>query len=555
MGGLEPLFLGYVGAFALGAVGCFAGLVRVDRITDTDVRYGLTALLLTSGWWAAAHVGYLAAPTPTLQHVFYAVGLVVGIAAVGPWLYFCSAYTGRSLHKNQMVRRVAVLIFLAIISVKLTNPIHGWYYSTTVVSEPFPHLLVRHGTLHWVVMGLAYALALVGFFMLFELFVSVDHEVRPLMILVGVTGLPVATDVAGVVSESILELTYSPLGVAAFALGVMFVYLDLFQQLQVADDSTDCAIFLDENDRIRDSSPTARDLFPSLEEAQGDPLPAVLPHVAELFDTSESTVELKRNGTTRYYHVGVDSVVRPGSTLGKIVLLTDITDREQYRQELERQNERLERFTSTISHDLRNPLNVAMGHLEIVGQDHDDEHIDAMGTALTRMETLIGDLLELARQGQAIEDTVDASLSTCASEAWDVVETNGCDLAVENEYRFKADSERVRQLFENLFRNAIEHGETVGTIQVGEIDDGTGFYVEDDGVGIPEEIRDDVLDVGYTTNADGTGLGLGIVAEIVDAHRWGIDVTESGAGGARFEIRTSGPRHTRTGASPSPSGA
>ena len=179
--GVDPLFVTYIRAFAFAALECFAGLLRVNRITDTDVRRGLTALLLTSGGWATAHVGYLASPIPQLQHAFYVVGLIVGIATVGPWLYFCSAYTGRSLHRNQAVRRVGVFTLFVIIAIKLTNPIHGWYYSTSVVSEPFPHLLVTHGALHWVVMGVAYALAFVGFFMLFELFLSVDYNVTPVV--------------------------------------------------------------------------------------------------------------------------------------------------------------------------------------------------------------------------------------------------------------------------------------------------------------------------------------------------------------------------------------
>lgn len=543
--GVDPLFVTYVGAFALAALGCFIGLLRVNRITDTDVRRGLTALLLTSGGWAAAHVGYLASPTPQLQHRFYVAGLIVGIAAVGPWLYFCSAYTGRSLHRNRTVRRVAVLAFLGIIAIKLTNPLHGWYYSTSVVSEPFPHLLVTHGALHWVVMGFAYALAFVGFFMLFELFMSVDYDVTPVMVLVGVTGIPVATDVAGVVSEPILELTYSPLGVSVFAIGVMFVYLDLFQQIQFTGDSDEYTIFIDNDGCIRDFSQTAREQFQSLRGARGQPLSTVLPTVAELLDSSESILEYKENGTIRYYHVSVNSFVSAESTLGSVVVLSDITEREQYRQELERQNDRLEQFASLVSHDLRNPLNVAMGRLNLVQQEHDSEHLDPMERSLTRMEDLIKDLLTLARQGQPIDDTEETSLSTLATQAWELVETNECDLVVDSDHYFQADPDRAQQLFENLFRNALEHGGSVSTVRVGELADEIGFYVEDDGQGIPEDEREQVLEFGYTTSTDGTGFGLAIVSEIADAHQWTVEITDSDTGGARFEFTTRGWRHTQ----------
>jgi signal transduction histidine kinase len=551
--GVDSLFLLYVAAFSLAALGCFVGLLRVSRISDPEVRHGLIGLLVMSGGWASAHVGYLAGPTTEIQHFFYVVGLIVGIGAVGPWLYFCSAYTGRTLHRNQTVRRVSVLVFLSIITVKLTNFAHGWYYSTTPISEPFPHLLVTHGVLHWVVMGGAYALAFIGFFMLFELFLSVDYDVRPVMVLVAITGLPVATDVAGATSDAILELTYSPLGVSVFAVGVMFIYLDLFEQVQIAGTQEEFAIFVDDDDRIQDFSPEAREQFTELTDSRGQPLSAVLPHVAEILESGTATLELRDNGNTRYYHVSVNTPMRTESALGKVVLFSDITEREQYRQELERQNERLEQFASIVSHDLRNPLNVATLRLETLRRElnNHEEDISAASSALERMETMIDDLLNLARQGQPIQDTEEASLSTLATDAWRMVEATDTELTVDSEHLFQADTERVKQLFENLFRNSLDHGGAVSMIRVGELEDGSGFYVEDDGVGIPKDKREQVLEFGYTTDTDGTGFGLAIVAEIVDAHQWTINVTESEDDGARFEVKTRVRQETQT-ASPQP---
>jgi len=92
-------------------------------------------------------------------------------------------------------------------------------------------------------------------------------------------------------------------------------------------------------------------------------------------------------------------------------------------------------------------------------------------------------------------------------------------------------------------RNARDHGAppsaserqgvsvTVGTLP-------EGFYVADDGPGIPDSERDAVFEQGYSTSDDGTGLGLAIVERIVDGHGWSITVTESDAGGACFELRT-----------------
>jgi len=71
------------------------------------------------------------------------------------------------------------------------------------------------------------------------------------------------------------------------------------------------------------------------------------------------------------------------------------------------------------------------------------------------------------------------------------------------------------------------------TLTVGELDD--GFYIADDGVGIPVDEREDVFEGGYSL-ASGPGFGLRIVDEIADTHGWSVAVTESDAGGARFEI-------------------
>lgn len=102
----------------------------------------------------------------------------------------------------------------------------------------------------------------------------------------------------------------------------------------------------------------------------------------------------------------------------------------------------------------------------------------------------------------------------------------------------EADPNRLRQVFENLYRNAVEHGGPDVTITVGSVHPGRGFFVEDDGEGIPEDIRDEVVDPGFTSREGGNGFGLAIVSGIVRAHDWEIVVTEGSEGGARFEVIT-----------------
>ena len=532
----HPVFLAYVVVFGVTAVACFGSVARARRIEDADTRRGLVALLLTSGGWAATHVGFLAAPTVPLKLVFYHMGLFVGLSTVGPWLYFCSAYTGRTLHRSKTLRRAAVGVFLAISLVKFTNPLHQLYFRAEFVQSPFPHLAITSQPLHWLAMGLAYALAIVGYFMLFEIFWQVGHDTTPLMALVGITGLPIVLDALGDLLPQLLSFTYEPLGVAAFGLGILFLFLDDFQAVQFAGENESPTVVITDGDRVRDYNKRAKELFPPLETGQR--IDAVLPELAEYLEEerTETVVEIERAGGFRYFQLSTRPFGGAQTIRGQSVTLTDITDREQYRRELERQNDRLETFASMVSHDLRNPLNVAQGRVDLAAEETESDHLDAASTALDRMEALIDDVLALARQGQPIDEPERVGLGTVAEEAWYVVETDEATLDVVDTRRLLADDSRLQQLFENLFRNAVEHGGEDVTLRVGLLDDGDGFFVADDGPGVPDEEKDEVFESGYTTNTDGTGFGLAIVEEIATAHGWAVSVTDAEDGGARFEI-------------------
>ncbi len=201
---------------------------------------------------------------------------------------------------------------------------------------------------------------------------------------------------------------------------------------------------------------------------------------------------------------------------------------------IRQERDHLEEFTSVLSHDLRNPLNVAQGHLELAETMGEDEHLRAVESALERMEQLIEELLTLAREGDTISEIEPVALGTIATQAWDNVMTDPGLLKIDSSVQLKADRSRLIQVFENLYRNAIEcAGENV-TIRVGTFEN--GFYIEDSGPGIPEDRRSDIFEIGYTTCEDGTGFGLAIAKRIIEAHGWEIDVTTGTDGGARFEI-------------------
>jgi signal transduction histidine kinase len=181
-------------------------------------------------------------------------------------------------------------------------------------------------------------------------------------------------------------------------------------------------------------------------------------------------------------------------------------------------------------------LNVATSRLTLAKEECDSDHLDDVEGALTRMNVLIEDLLTLARQGKEVTEFEPVKLERLVEACWANVETGDATLVTEIEGAILADGSRLKQVFENLLRNAIEHGGEDVTVTVGLLDDRDGFYVEDDGPGILEDERGDVFEAGYSMSRDGTGFGLSIVEQIVEAHGWEIEVTDGADGGARFEI-------------------
>jgi signal transduction histidine kinase len=202
--------------------------------------------------------------------------------------------------------------------------------------------------------------------------------------------------------------------------------------------------------------------------------------------------------------------------------------------ELTRQRDRLDQFASVVSHDIRNPINVASGRLKLAAEECDSEQLEIIDRALTRMEELIDDALVLARQGQTVGETEAVAIADLVSQCWGTVATADATIDCRSDAVIRADRSRLADVFENLFRNSVEHGDSDVSITVATTE--SGFSIADDGPGIPPDDRERIFETGYSTETDGTGFGLAIVREIVEAHGWEISVVDSEDGGARFEV-------------------
>ncbi|MGM0592113.1 MAG: PAS domain-containing sensor histidine kinase [Halobacteriota archaeon] len=215
----------------------------------------------------------------------------------------------------------------------------------------------------------------------------------------------------------------------------------------------------------------------------------------------------------------------------------EISEKLRRRRELQQQNERFDEFATVVSHDLRNPLNVAQGRATLISQEYESEHLGPLQTALDRMETIIDNTLTLAQNGQRVGELEPVNVVNTIGDCWGTVDTSEATLEIADEFTIMADPDRLRHIYENLIRNSVEHGGDSVNVRVGRVGEST-MYLEDDGPGIPEDERDDVLTPGYSSRSDGTGFGLAIVHRLAEAHGWTINLTESDTGGVRFEFKS-----------------
>ncbi|WP_299268053.1 histidine kinase N-terminal 7TM domain-containing protein [Halorientalis sp.] len=327
----------------------------------------------------------------------------------------------------------------------------------------------------------------------------------------------------------------------------------------LTEQSTDIVTVTDAEGRISYQSPSAERVLgydtteligtPLVELVHPDDRTAVQQRFPDWGSTEKAAVEYRveaADGTWRWIESRGRNLLDDPTVGGIVVNSREITERKHHEQDLERKNDRLDRFATLVSHDLRNPLTVIDGRLEFAEETGNREHFRAISDAVERMERLIDDMLTLARQGAVVGDPSPVDPVPVVQDAW--AHTGSGDATIRLEPlpdTVVADPDRLRELFENLFRNAIEHGGPDVTVAVGSADeradatatppDVAELYVADDGPGLPADA--DVFEHGFTTSDGGTGFGLSIVADIVDAHDWAITGTQCDElGGARFEV-------------------
>jgi len=211
-------------------------------------------------------------------------------------------------------------------------------------------------------------------------------------------------------------------------------------------------------------------------------------------------------------------------------------------------------FVADASHDLRTPLTIVKGQLEVLSRNPDPgpEEVrrvtEQVTGATSRMERLVDDLLLLARTDAGVSARKEFSelepLLAAEAEAFRGAAERSVELGSVSRHEVEIDREQMARAVSNLVSNAVSHTVPGGRIEVSAFDSGerVEITVDDDGPGVPAGMRDRVfdrfarVDSSRSSDSGGSGLGLAIVKAITEAHGGEVGCSASPLGGARFTI-------------------
>ena len=295
---------------------------------------------------------------------------------------------------------------------------------------------------------------------------------------------------------------------------------------------------------------TALELFPKTEQAWIDTFGQVALSGEPMHFTNYS-VEMNKYYETRLY------CPRPGYFAG---LFADITEqklieieREKLIEELSAKNAELERFTYTVSHDLKSPIVTIRGFLGYLEQDarkgdilNLEKDIQRITDATEKMRDLLNDLLELSRIGRMMNTPENISFKDLLNDALDAIhgQVEQSQVMIQTQPDFPVvygDRQRLVEVLQNLLENAVKYmgDQPEPYIEIGQQGDEDGnpvFYVKDNGIGISPKYHELIFGLFNKLDAksEGTGIGLALVKRIVEVHGGRIWVESEPGKGTTF---------------------
>ncbi|MCU4754084.1 ATP-binding protein [Halobacteria archaeon AArc-curdl1] len=497
--------------------------------------------------WAVSYGVQLAIPTLEGKLTVYSF-LHVGAVVVPPaWFAFAITYTGRDDWLTKQTVAGLLVVPLALLLAIPTNPYSLALRDVTIETQgSITVLSVTTGPLYLLYLGYSYVLLLAGLALIvFDTVRSPGPIKRQGLLLVTGASVPFVVNVLVVLNLPPLgtmgiNLTPVSLALSSVLFGIAVVRYRLLDLQPIGWDVAmaqmeDGIVILDTAERVIDLNPAAKRLLGDRTPVVGLDAESVLPSYEQLASGEQVSMQVtESDGNDRVVQLTRSRLANDGVTYGWVIVFQDVTVLERQRQRLLKQNEHLDAFARVVSHDLRNPLTVIDGYTSLAEETGDPAHFQEVHETVGHMKTFLEDLLVLSQQGRTVTDSQPTALESVVWAAADALPDRSLDVQIDTDVILHADRKRLQQALDNLFRNACDHSEGAVTVTIGSLEN--GFYVEDDGPGIDDDALETVFETGYSTRKEGTGFGLAIVRDIVDAHGWAIEAVRGGGGGARFEI-------------------
>ncbi len=280
----------------------------------------------------------------------------------------------------------------------------------------------------------------------------------------------------------------------------------------------------------------------------------VLPRLAVQADILR--VRIRHADGAWHIHEGVGrNLLHDPAVAGFVINARDVTERVQQESErekliteLETKNAELERFTYTVSHDLKSPLITIGGFVGFLQKDALAGHLERVkvdagyiNDALAKMQRLLDELLELSRIGSHINPAEEVPFEEIAREVVELargrIETRGVEVEIlPGAFTIYGDRARMVEVVQNLVDNACKFmgSQVYPRIEIGarHSEEGTVFFVRDNGMGIQAQYQDQVFGLfnKLDPQSEGTGVGLALVKRIIETHGGKIWIESAGVG-------------------------
>lgn len=509
--------------FALTSITCFISAFKTNRITTKSVRFYFRSLLVLSGLWALSVSVQLLSPT-TWKLTMFMFGLVFGLSSVFAWILFVLEYTGSEIHRTKKFRYGALTMFIFILSLKITNAIHGQYFSYQIINEPFTHLSVSRGILHYIVMSASYLVSFYGFAQMYKMYDNSQYDTFYLRFLLLVMFIPGIIEVLSYVFEDIfiLSLPHEPLGVAVFAVGSLFLLNDTFLNIEKSTKEN----LLNElmmptvliiEDQIVDCNSTASEIILDSNTPPVDVGESNKPFKDALNEENMDNIEVRVKGDKIIYNPESSDISIGDNELGRSYVFVDITDVELNRRALQRQKEQLEQLANESRHYMRNQVGVINGNVDILqenSQIDNRELVERTERATSKLSKISENISTIITMSNPVMDSETISIEDIEKT---VKTDRPYDLQVGTGYITGKDK-RIRRLFREFLLYTEETEAT--KVRIYEEQDNLIMSHNDSSTYVQ-----DVTTAGFEHGEiESKYMSLNIIKAIADGHAWSYNV-------------------------------